>query len=80
MPTFTGLDSFKLISDEHVADLNIDYVQPLRYGRFETGLKFRRRSIPTNMHFKPGLNSPLDVNAGGKADYSETIPPCMAIT
>ena len=63
-----------MISDEHVADLNIDYVQPLKYGRFETGFKFRRRYIPTNMQFKPGLNSPLDSNAGGKADYSETIP------
>ena len=38
LPTYTGLDSFKLLSDEHVADLNIDYVKPLRYGRFEGGL------------------------------------------
>lgn len=74
MPTYTGLDSFKLISDEHVADLNIDYVQPLRQGRFETGLKFRRRYIPVNMQFKPGFNSPLDVNAGGWANYGEIIP------
>ena len=74
MPAYTGLDAFKLISDEHVADLNIDYIRPLKYGRFETGLKFRRRVIPTNMLFIPGLNSPLDVNAGGAATYKETIP------
>lgn len=74
MPTYTGLDSFKLLSDEHVTDLTIDYVQPLRYGRFEGGVKFRTRSIPVNMQFKPGLHSPLDVNAGGQADYRETIP------
>lgn len=74
MPTFTGLDSFKLISDEHVGDLNIDYIQPLKKGRFETGLKLRRRYIPVNMQFKPGENSPLDVNAGGWAHYGETIP------
>ncbi|WP_337043919.1 TonB-dependent receptor domain-containing protein [Emticicia sp. 17c] len=74
MPTFTGLDAFKLISDEHVGDLTLDYIRPLRYGRFETGLKFRRRVIPTNMLFIPGLNSPLDVNAGGAATYKETIP------
>jgi outer membrane receptor protein involved in Fe transport len=74
LPTYIGLDSFKLLSDEHVADLNIDYIQPLKYGRFETGLKFRRRYIPVNMEFKPGLNSPLDVNAGGYANYGETIP------
>ncbi|MEO5565037.1 MAG: outer membrane beta-barrel family protein, partial [Chitinophagaceae bacterium] len=74
LPGYTGLDSFALISDEHVGDLNVDYVHPLRYGRFETGLKFRRRYIPVNMQFKPGLNSPLDVNAGGWANYGETIP------
>lgn len=74
LPTFTGSDSFKLLSDEHVGDLTVDYVQPLRHGRLETGVKFRRRVIPTNMQFFPGLNSPLDVNAGGAATYSEVIP------
>ena len=74
LPTYTGLDSFKLLSDEHVGDFSIDYTQPLKYGRFETGFKFRRRYIPVNMQFKPGLNSPLDTSAGGQADYSETIP------
>jgi outer membrane receptor protein involved in Fe transport len=74
LPTYTGLDAFKLISDEHVADFNLDYVQPLKYGKIETGFKFRRRVIPTNMKFIAGLNSPLDVNAGGWATYEETIP------
>jgi outer membrane receptor protein involved in Fe transport len=74
IPTYTGLDSFKLVSDENVADLNVDYIQPLKHGRFETGFKFRRRYIPVNMQFKPGINSPLDTTAGGQADYSETIP------
>ncbi|WP_288880148.1 TonB-dependent receptor domain-containing protein [Pedobacter panaciterrae] len=74
MPSFTGEDSFKLLSDEHVADLNLDYIRPLKHGRLEAGIKFRRRTIPTDMQFFPGLNSPLDVNAGGWADYKETIP------
>ena len=74
LPSYTGQDSFALISDEQVNDLIADYIHPLRYGRFEGGLKFRFREIPTNMKFYPGLNSPLDVNAGGKADYYETIP------
>ncbi|MEE1944540.1 TonB-dependent receptor [Pedobacter sp. KR3-3] len=78
MPTFTGEDSFKLLSDEHVADLNVDYIRPLKQGRVEMGLKFRRRTIPTNMEFFPGLNSPIDVNAGGWADYKETIPAVYA--
>ncbi len=74
LPSFTGLDSFALISDEHVADFNFDYVKPLKRGRFETGFKFRYRDIPTNMEFKPGLNSPLDTGAGGAATYREIIP------
>jgi len=74
LPDFTGEDSFKLISDEHVTDVTIDYVHPLRYGRFESGFKFRFREIPTDMKFFPGENSPLDVNAGGYANYKEIIP------
>ncbi len=74
LPSYTGHDAFKLISDEHVGDLNVDYVKPLKYGRVEGGLKFRRRIIPTNMLFIAGLNSPLDTMAGGEATYEETIP------
>ncbi len=78
MPTFTGNDSFALLSDEHVADFNLDYIKPLPQGRIELGTKFRRRTIPTNMQFFQGLNSPIDVNAGGWADYKETIPAVYA--
>lgn len=74
LPTSTGTDAFKLLSDEQVYDFNIDYVQPLKYGRIETGIKLRNRSIPTNMNFIPGVNSVLDVNAGGWATYKELIP------
>lgn len=73
-PTYTGLDSFILISDETVIDGTIDYIQPLKRGKVEGGIKLRKRNIPINMRFIPGLNSPLDVNAGGKAEYIETIP------
>lgn len=74
MPSYTGEDAFKLLSDEHVYDFSVDYVKPLRRGRIETGGRFRYRSIPTNMLFFPGLNSPIDPNAGGWATYRETIP------
>lgn len=74
LPTYTGMDSFKLLSDEHVADFSVDYVKPLANGRIEAGLKFRNRFIPTDMQFFRGLNSPIDENAGGWADYSENIP------
>lgn len=74
LPTYTGHDAFKLLSDEQVFDLNADYINPLKYGRIETGLKLRKRDIPTNMQFYPGINSPLDTNAGGAATYKEIIP------
>ncbi|WP_239023146.1 TonB-dependent receptor domain-containing protein [Flavobacterium endoglycinae] len=74
MPDFTGKDAFKLLSDESVLDINLDYTKPLKYGRFETGAKIRSRNIPTNMQFFPGTNSPIDSNAGGKATYEEIIP------
>lgn len=73
-PAFTGLDTFKLISDEQVLDVNADYSKPLKYGKFEGGIKLRNRYIPTNMLFIPGLNSQLDSTAGGWADYKELIP------
>lgn len=74
LPTSTSKDAFKLLSDEKVADFNIDYIKPLKYGRIETGFKFRNRVIPTNMQFFPGTNSPLDSGAGGQATYKEIIP------
>lgn len=74
LPSSSGTDAFKLLSDEKVSDLNIDYNKPLKHGKLESGLKFRYREIPTNMNFVPGANSVLDVNAGGKATYKEIIP------
>jgi outer membrane receptor protein involved in Fe transport len=72
--TSTGNDAFKLLSDEQVYDFNFDYVKSLKYGRIETGVKLRHRSIPTDMNFMPGVNSVLDTNAGGWATYKELIP------
>lgn len=70
----TGTDAFKLLSDESVFDFNLDYIEPLKNGRIETGVKFRKRDIPTNMDFQPGQNSVIDANAGGPATYKELIP------
>ncbi len=78
LPSFVGKDAFALLSDEHVFDLNADYVKPLRQGRVEAGFKGRYRSIPVNMQFFPGQNSPIDSGAGGWADYRETIPALYA--
>lgn len=73
-PAYFSKDAFKLLSDEQVFDFNIDYIKPLKYGRLETGFKFRKRDIPTDMLFIPGQYSALDTNAGGWATYKEIIP------
>lgn len=74
LPAYTSKDAFKLLSDEQVSDINLDYTKPLASGRIETGIKFRYRSIPTNMQFFPGQYSVIDANAGGWANYRELIP------
>ena len=74
MPSSVGTDAFKLLSDEHVVDLNADYVKPLRQGRVEAGFKGRYRSIPVDMQFFAGPNSAIDTGAGGWANYREVIP------
>ncbi len=53
-------------------------MKPLRQGRLEGGFKGRYRSIPVNMRFFPGENSPIDTGAGGWAKYRETIPALYA--
>lgn len=73
-----GNDAFKLLSDEHVYDLNVDYTRPLKHGRIETGVKLRNRVIPTYMQFMPGINSVLDSSSGGGAKYKELIPAIYA--
>jgi len=74
-PTFTTKESFALIADQKVADFTLDYTRPLKHGTLETGMKLRRRTIPTNMQFNPSAaNSVLDTGADGQATYKEIIP------
>ena len=74
-PSFTTEESFFLIADQKVADFTLDYTRPMKHGLLETGLKFRRRTIPTDMQFNPSAsNSVLDTGADGLATYKETIP------
>lgn len=74
LPSSKGTDAFKLLSDEQVYDFELNYSKPLKYGRIEAGAKLRYRNIPTNMDFRQGENSVLDIDAGGWATYDELIP------
>lgn len=74
-PSFTTEESFFLIADQKVLDFTLDYTKPLKHGLLETGLKIRRRTIPTDMQFNPSANnSVLDTGADGIATYKEIIP------
>jgi outer membrane receptor protein involved in Fe transport len=74
-PSFTTEESFFLIADQKVLDFTLDYTKPLKHGLLETGFKFRRRTIPTDMQFNPSAeNSVLDTGADGVATYKEIIP------
>ena len=74
LPSSFNKESFFLIADQQVADFNFDYTRPQKHGLLETGVKFRRRTIPTDMQFNPSANSPLDIDADGRATYKEIIP------
>jgi hypothetical protein len=80
MPAFTGQDAFAMLSDEHVNNFTVDYVRRLKRGRFEGGVKLGLRSIPINMQFSPGLNSPIDFQAGGFADMWRNNTCCVRVT
>lgn len=73
LPDKEGNDATRIVADENVSDLNIDYVKPFKQGRLELGSKLRWRYIPTNMVFMPGQNSILDLRAQGWANYNEYI-------
>jgi outer membrane receptor protein involved in Fe transport len=74
-PAFTTEESFFLIADQKVFDFTLEYTKPLKHGLLETGFKFRRRTIPTDMQFnRSAENSVLDTGADGEATYEEIIP------
>lgn len=73
LPSLVRNDTTLLIADENVTDLSVDYVKPLKKGRLELGGKLRWRYIPTEMVFRPGMHSILDMNAQGWAQYNEWV-------
>lgn len=68
-----GTDTTDLVADENIFDLELDYFHPLRTGRFETGLKGRARIFPNEITFTPGINSILDLELQGTAEYREWL-------
>lgn len=71
--TRNSTDGTLLIVDEIISNFNVDYVKPLRKGRFETGSKVQLRNIPISYTLIPGMNSILDPNLGDYSDYTENV-------
>lgn len=73
LPQLTGTDTTVLIADEHIFELNNDYIKPLRHGFLEVGSKQRVRIFPNLITFLPGENSILDPGLDGTAEYRELL-------
>jgi len=73
LPNLIGTDTTALIADENVYDLTVDYIKPLKTGRYELGTKQRARIFPNLITFTPGQNSILDPALAGTAEYREWL-------
>ena len=73
LPDQLGTDTTSLIADEHIFDLEIDYVKPLKKGKMEWGAKQRNLRYPNQITFSPGINSVLNPGLAGSAEYQENL-------
>lgn len=66
-------DATRLIVNEYVHNISLDYVRPLKSGRIEFGSKIGLRSIPITYDIIPGENSILDPQLGDFSEYTENV-------
>jgi outer membrane receptor protein involved in Fe transport len=72
-PETIGSDTTALVADQQIVDLTVDYTKPHKAGKIEAGIKYRWSQYPNDIIFKPGINSVLDLNLQGTAEYRENI-------
>lgn len=68
-----GSDATHILATEHTSNISLDYVKPLRSGRFETGLKLQNRTLPVEYTITPGENSIIYPGMGDWSDWGENI-------
>ena len=73
-----GSDTTALVADQQIVDFNIDYTKPHKRGKIELGSKFRWSQYPNEIIFSPGINSILDLDLQGSAEYQENIAAAYA--
>ena len=66
-------DRTHLIAIEHTIPVTLDYVKPLRQGRFETGGKLQIRRLPITYDVSRGNQSVIYEGLGDKSDWGENL-------
>lgn len=72
-PNAFGSDTTALVADQQIVDVTVDYSKPHKYGKVEAGFKYRWSQYPNEIIFRPGINSILDLQLQGTAEYRENI-------
>lgn len=72
-PVRIGDDTTHIIATENTFPVSLDYVRPLRSGRFEAGLKAQGRRIPVSYIVTPGFRSIIYPGLGDHSKWSEDI-------
>ncbi len=72
-PVRIGTDATHIIAKEHTLPVTLDYVQPMRSGRFEAGIKYQARWIPVTYDVTPGNQSIIYPGLGDWSDWDENI-------
>ncbi|MGD9842480.1 MAG: TonB-dependent receptor, partial [Steroidobacteraceae bacterium] len=69
----TGTDATHIVAKEHTLPVTLDYVQPLRSGRLEAGIKYQARWIPVTYDVTPGNQTVIYPGLGDWSDWDENI-------
>jgi Outer membrane protein beta-barrel family/Carboxypeptidase regulatory-like domain/TonB-dependent Receptor Plug Domain len=72
-PVRVGTDDTHIIATEHTYPISLDYVRPMRTGRFEGGAKVQLRRIPVTYDVVRGTGSIIYQGLGDHSNWEETI-------
>ena len=72
-PVRIGTDATHLVAKENTLPIQIDYVRPLRSGRFEAGARLQKRWIPISYDVQRGQNSVIYSGLGDWSEWGEDI-------
>ncbi|MBN2028839.1 TonB-dependent receptor [bacterium] len=68
-----SVDNTHIVATEHITQLTVDYIKPLRSGRIEAGGKLQFRTIPVTYTTEQGDQSIIYPGLGEWSDWGENI-------